>query len=150
MLARLKLWRLDFLERRLDREGRKIARRAKKEKNHKLEQEWYGCAQWDYYDLRWTRREIVTRDLIRQASSLLLPTPSRSDKARWDDSGVNYGHDVTLTTEAMNELRAAIRQEKRARRETFESYVKTIGGLLTIGTGLVGALIGLLTIWKHK
>jgi hypothetical protein len=151
MFVRFKLWKVGFHEWQLDREGRKIARRAKKEKNSRLEEEWYGARRWDYEDLAWTRREILTRDSFRRASNLLLPTPSHSDKTRWDENAVNYGYSAILTTEAMNELRSAIRQEEKVRRETFESYVKIIGGILTILTGLAGALIGLIAVWKqHK
>ena len=46
--------------------------------------------------------------------------------------------------------RAAIRNEKRARRETVEWWVKIIGGFITIVTGLVGALIGLISVLKHR
>jgi len=50
----------------------------------------------------------------------------------------------------MTEVRATIRKEKRERRESVEWWVKIISGLITIGTGLVGALIGLVAVWKHK
>ena len=50
----------------------------------------------------------------------------------------------------MTELRATIRKEEKERREVFEWWVKVIGGFITIGTGLVGALIGLVSVWKHK
>ncbi len=53
-----------------------------------------------------------------------------------------------LTPEAMTELRAAIRKERRERRETVDSWAKIIGRIITICTGLVGAIIGLVAVWK--
>lgn len=54
---------------------------------------------------------------------------------------------MALTPEAMTELRTTIEKERRERRETVEWWVKMIGGFITIGTGLVGALIGLVAVW---
>ncbi|HYW67936.1 MAG TPA: hypothetical protein VFB10_14665 [Candidatus Dormibacteraeota bacterium] len=150
MFVRFKLWKVGFYEWQLEREWRKIARRAKKEKNPGIEEEWHKARRWEHEELGWTRREIVSRDLMREASNLLLPTPSYADKTKWDESAVNMGFGAILTKEATNELRFAIRQERRARRETIEFYLKVIATVLTIGTGIVGALIGLFAILKHR
>jgi UPF0716 family protein affecting phage T7 exclusion len=50
----------------------------------------------------------------------------------------------------MTELRQAIRRERKERREAFEFWLKAIGGVILVLTGLVGALIGLLSIAKPK
>lgn len=48
----------------------------------------------------------------------------------------------------MMELNTAIRQERRARRDEMEWFEKMGGGLITILTGLVGAVIGLVAVWE--
>ncbi len=53
-----------------------------------------------------------------------------------------------LTPEALTDLRTAIRKEKRDRLEDFGVWIRVVGGGVGILTGLVGALIGLVAIWK--
>ena len=78
--------------------------------------------------------------------------PSIQYKTKWEEADEytdNPGQRV-LTPEAMAELRATIRKERRERREKIEFYIKLMGGIIAIATGLVGALIGLVSTWNHK
>jgi len=54
---------------------------------------------------------------------------------------------MILTAKAMDEVGAAI---WKARRESIEWWVKVSGGFIGMVTGLVGALIGVFTVLKHK
>jgi len=81
---------------------------------------------------------------------ITIRQPQDHDTDTWEaDRPIMAVGDV-LTTEAITELRTAIRKEKRERRETVESWLKIIGGFIGVVTGLVGALIGLVSVWKHK
>ena len=55
-----------------------------------------------------------------------------------------------LTREAITELRAAIRKEDSERGAVAEWWVKVVGGVLGIFTGLIEALIGLVALWHRK
>ncbi len=106
---------------------------------------------YEYEELAWKRKALVSQSLINEADGLHLPRPQYNDKEKWDSNCPEHVERIlALTPEAMTELRTTIRKEKRERRETVEWWVKIIGGLITIGTGLVGALIGLVSVWKHK
>lgn len=73
---------------------------------------------------------------------LLIPMPSKEDeklyyKFDFDD---NYGERNILTTTGFHNIRSAIRNEYKIKREYF-------GFWFTILTGLIGALIGLVSVW---
>ena len=148
---RIEVYKLNRQERKLDAEGERVHKEAKEKKDQRILDEWYETTtSWQYEDIEWSRKKIVSDSLIDEADELHLPRPLRGDTDKWEaDKPVLAVGDV-LTPEAMVELRAVIRKEKRERRETVEWWVKIIGGLITIGTGLVGALIGLVSVWKHR
>lgn len=98
-------------------------------------------------------QENISRDLIEQARKFYLPTPSMGEEDKWVDQeefgdAYHFRHWRVLTPEAFNELRAAIRKEKRQRREVWESWIKVLVAVVTILTGLVGAAIGLASVLK--
>jgi len=103
-----------------------------------------------YEDTEWSRKKIKSDSLIKEADELHLPRPDYGANGKWEENNPPITTGYVLTPEAMVELRAAVRNEKRARRETVEWWVKIIGGFITIVTGLVGALIGLISVWKHR
>ena len=75
--------------------------------------------------------------------SLELPMPDRDNneyyyKFNFDD---DYGDRHILTTAGFHVVRNAIREEKKARREVFGFWFAVI-------TGLIGALIGLVSVIK--
>jgi hypothetical protein len=83
---------------------------------------------------------LHTRYLFAEAHRLVIPTAKFHEKESWEDGPTGARH---LTLAAINELRAAIRTEKKVRRELLLIWVPAIAGL----TGLAGALTGLVSIW---
>ena len=148
---RTALYKLNRREKKLDAEGERVHKEAKEKKDRRIVDEWYGTfASYEYDDIEWSRKRIVSDNLIKEADELHLPRPQYGDKDKWEIDKPPMAVGEALTPEAMVDLRAVIRKEKRERRETVEWWVKIIGGLITIGTGLVGALIGLVSVWKHR
>jgi hypothetical protein len=149
---KIALYKLDRKEKKLDAEGEHVRQKAREKKDQLILDEWYGTyASYEYDDIEWSRKRIVSDSLIREADKLHLPRPQYGEKDKWEeDSKPPMTAGEALTREAMVDLRAVIRKEKREKRETVEWWVKIIGGLITIITGLVGALIGLVSVWKHK
>jgi hypothetical protein len=148
---RIALYKLNRQERKLNAEGERIHKEAREKKDQSIVDEWYGTtAYWQYEEIQWSRKKIPSDALLQEADELHLPRPQYGDKDKWEEDRPQMVTDYVLTPEAMAELRTTIRKEKRERRETVEWWVKIIGGLITIGTGLVGALIGLVSVWKHR
>jgi len=148
------LFKLDSKEKSLDQEWQRKKEESARAKDESILEEWennYGDRV--YGDLRWTRRRTVSAALLREADELLIPRPSFADKTNWEAEEDEYGmprEGLVLNPEAMTELRASIRKEKKEGREVIEWWVKLFGGLVTLLTGLAGALIGLASVWKHK
>jgi len=134
---KIELFKLDRSERELDREHKRKQAESVEKKEPSLLEEW-ECNYGDhvYADIRWTRRKLASDALLREADELHLPRPEYSDKTKWDDEHDEYGmpRGLILNAEAMTELRASIRKEKREKRETVEWWVKLLGGLLPIIT----------------
>jgi hypothetical protein len=147
---RYKLFMLVRQERALDKEWKRKNAEAEERKEPAILEEWensYGDLV--YEDLRWSRNKLVSDELLREADELYLPRPQFDDATKWENKEDYYGMPrpgFVLTAAAMTELRASIRKEKKERREAFEWWIKLFGSL----TGLVGALIGLVSIWRHK
>ena len=81
--------------------------------------------------------EMHTRYLRSEARRLSVPLKTWDGKEFWEEglTGTRY-----LNDEAINQLRAAIRAEKKSRRETVLMWVPVIGalaGLIGVATGLV-------------
>ncbi len=152
---RRKLYRLNRRERKLSKQGEALFEESQKTNDSVLLDNWLDDgAQREYEDISWERKKLVTRSLLNEADLLHLPRPSYGEKDKWqidvrEESTGTVSSEV-LTPEAMLDLRSLIRKEKKETRETVEWWVKIIVGVITIGTGLVGALIGLVSILKHK
>jgi hypothetical protein len=82
---------------------------------------------------------LHTIHLWGQANRLIVPIPAPGDKTAWEDRT----DDLYLTPKGINDLRAAIRAEKKQRREAVLMWVPAISAL----TGLAGAAIGLVAAW---
>jgi len=118
-----------------------------------LLEEWEGKHEWEFEVIDIQIKENLSRDVLDQARELYLPTPNYSDKTKWvpDDDFLHTGARFwILTPETMIELNGGIRRERQARREVIEWWIKVIGGFVTILTGLLGAGIGLVAVWKRK
>lgn len=113
---------------------------------------WYDSVGWEYDSIQWSRRHLISNALHARLDRLHLPRPQYSDATKWGvaDEFSPYEGERVLKREAIVEVRTAIRKEERERREVVDFWLKTIGAVLTIGTGLTGALIGLISIWRHK
>jgi hypothetical protein len=146
-------FKLDRSERKLNKEGKRKQDEARDKKDPALFEDWENnYAYQEYRELQWARNKLESDALLRQADELYLPRPDYNDKTKWRANDDEYYplEGYVLTHEAMAELRATIRKDRKERREEFEWWVKIISGGLTILTGFVGALIGLAAIWKHK
>jgi hypothetical protein len=84
-------------------------------------------------------RSLHTGHLWQEANRLIVPTPPPADETAWDWQQ----DDLRLTDKGINDLRAAIRAEKKLRREVVLMWVPAISAL----TGLAGAAIGLVVTW---
>ncbi|MGJ5175269.1 hypothetical protein ACQR16_10150 [Bradyrhizobium oligotrophicum] len=83
-------------------------------------------------------QQLHSSYLISQARRLFIPAPPLNDKAMWDH---DIGDRVFLSEQGINQLRAAIRVEKKARAEFVLMWVPGLVGIL-------GTLIGLASILK--
>jgi hypothetical protein len=135
---------------KLKREHTRVAKKAKEKRDDGLLEEWEDGHAWEFESIDARIKENLSRDVLDQARDLYLPTPSLNDKTKWvpDDEFSHAGRWWILTPETMIELNGAIRKERQARRELVEWWIKMIGGFVTILTGLVGAGIGLVAVWK--
>ncbi len=149
---RFKAWRgirrLERDHRVLMKEAKEWAAKAREKKDDRIYEEWRAENDWRFELDEWGTKGIITRELLREAERLGLPTPSTADTDKWEED-VPYGLDPALTLQAQHELRLAIRREKLERREVIEWWVKVIGGLIGALTGLVGASIGLVSVFRH-
>lgn len=131
--SRARLWRLHRRQRRLNEQLR----------SNREEIELQDLA----HNLEWVRCEIeiaITDALLTEADKLHISKPSFGDRKKWNLSAPSR----TLSHAGIEDLRSRIRKEKRERQEIIEWWVKVVGGLITILTGLVGALIGLIAILR--
>ena len=77
---------------------------------------------------------------LRLANRMLIPVPEfKTEGGAWMESQ-QTGH-YHLTPQALHDLRATIRAEQKARREGWTVW-------LALGTGIIGALSGLIAIIK--
>lgn len=142
--ARLEMWKYKRERRKLDKEMRRIRVEARQKKDEQIYEDWCAEHTWKFDVNDAAINGIKTDSLVKQAEKFYLAVPDKSDENKWTRDATDS---LVLTPEAMRELGAAIR---RARRESFEWWVKVVGGAIGIVTGLVGALIGLIAVWKRK
>ena len=145
--TRLKIWKLNRQRRKLEKESRRVRAESLAKKDDRIYEDWHAEHRWEFELVDATIKGAISRDLVNEAENLYLPTPDYGAGERWEQQ---LDGSYALTPEAMTELRAAIRKERRERREVIEWWVKVVGGAIGILTGLVGALIGLIAIWKKS
>lgn len=149
---RVKLYRINRAKRELDAIGDRFFRESKERKDETIIDNWYDDHSWEYDSIKWDRKELISNSLLEQADELDLPRPPYADKSKWEEAD-EYSPDagkLVLAPEAMTELLAKIRKEQRERRETAEFWLKALGSVIAILTGLVGTLIGLVSLLKHR
>jgi hypothetical protein len=148
--TRLKNRKLRARRRKLEKEFDGVAKEAKSKKTPGLADEWYTINGWEFDSIDAEIKHNDSRDLMDQAEALYLPTPGPGDKDKWisKDDLNSFENFSVLTPEAMTSLRSAIRVERREKRESVESRAKIVGAVITILTGLVGTVIGLVAVLK--
>jgi hypothetical protein len=132
MQWRWKIWRLERRCRAQEKgTERAIERaRARNAPPHEID-EIIGGSSADV--LRYKIHEALSDYLILEANRLFIPLPDRDKQV----GGLKY----VLTRDAINELRSAIRAEKKARAERFLMWVPGIVGILGAAIGLASILI---------
>jgi len=132
---RWRIWRLDR-QYRADEEG--TAQAVEKATSQQEIDEILGGSDQGVIQRRID--EAHTKYLMSRARRLVVPLPDWNDDRLWSIEA-NTGEHV-LTAAGINELRAAIRAEKKARREAVQSWLPWVGAL----TGIIGALTGLFAV----
>ena len=85
---------------------------------------------------------LTSNYYVRLAHRMLIPVPEfKTEGGHWMESEEHPGR-YHLTPQTLHELRAAIRSEKKARREEWTVWLVLI-------TGILGALSGLVAIIKN-
>jgi hypothetical protein len=141
------LWKIRRDLAKADRRYYRTLRESGKKEDDCTGEPWY--AEWMFANIsaEAEERKAISDGLVSQARQLYLPSPPLDNGENWDSDG---GIPPTryLSERAMTELRSAIRKERMERRAVIEWWFKVVGGAVGILTGLVGALIGLLAVWK--
>ena len=142
---KIKLGKINRQRKKLDKEGERKQAEGQEKKDEFIFENWrdsYGDDAWR--EIEWERQKLVSNYCLREADERHLPRPKYADKTKWEEEDDEYGgrHGLVLTVEAITELRATIRKEKR---EANDGWIR----LLPIITGLIGALIGLVSVLKH-
>ncbi len=101
-----------------------------------------SLAQQHYEFDRWVEL-YKTNYLKSKADSLLVPMPDIQDKIMYETFEFDdlEGPKHILTTKGIYHLKSLIREEQKSKREV-------IGFWFTISTGLIGAIIGLVSVLK--
>ena len=138
-----KLQQLQRSKRRVRKKYKEIYEQANRQKKSRDELEKLRYD--ERFDLEWIDDDIwrlQMQHISQQADKYLLPVPKfDQDSGEWIESDITRGW--RLSPAALAKLRTEIRQERKGRREHWQSW-------LTLLTGFVGALIGLLAMLKSN
>jgi len=129
-------WQRRYLEDEKGTEAAALAAKARGASEEEIEEIWGGS---DGPVLRYRVRRAMSDYLITEADRLLIPIPDTADEKIWE----NAERYPVLTRQGINELRAAIRAERKARVELFVMWMPTVIGLVGALTGLVAVILGL-------
>jgi hypothetical protein len=141
------LWKVRRELAKADRQYYRTLRESGKKEDHCTGEPWYADWMIANISAEAEERKAISNGLVSQARQLYLPVPPLDTGENWD-SGFDNPPTRYLTDKAMTELRSTIRKERMERRAVIEWWFKVVGGAVGILTGLVGALIGLLAVWK--
>jgi hypothetical protein len=137
VLDRLRLYRL---ERRLERVERDYHKRYedRKRKGIGKPEDDYGLQPDWMFDTGFLSEEIenlFTNSLISEARRLRVPVPPRDENEWWTRQ--QYTRGWTLTEEGIARIRAAVRLERKERREAILAWAPLVSAL----TGLIGVVM---------
>lgn len=113
---------------------------ARAKRDGRLEGEAYSIWGFEIDIVDWQIKNTMTRALINEADRLFLPVPDENDPEKWEEDPAT-GKRTFLSPKGIAELRTAIRQEKRERRENIQRWIAIL-------IGLIGALTGLIAVLK--
>lgn len=140
--TRLRL-RRSFMDREVDRERRRIVKNGGNAADLWEDGNW----QFEYQFLEEDEASFHSRQLLRRARELRIPTPSVFNgdvlSADYQRSGVD-GHRYFLSLTGEQKVRAAIREEEKYRSERWARripYITALSGLIGTITGLVALLL---------
>ena len=86
-------------------------------------------------------RQLQDNHLIRRARRYVLPIPPFNRQlGNWEES--DFTGKWQLTAKAFGELRGAVRAERKARRDAWQSHIVGISA----ATGLIGGITGLISV----
>jgi hypothetical protein len=131
---RLWRWRRQYIEDERRTEAAVAAAKARGA-GDQIDEIWGGS---DAPVLRYKVRRAMSDYLIAEADRLLIPLPDKGDEKIWE----NPERYPTLTKEGINQLRAMIRAERKARMELFVMWVPGVVGVLGALIGLASILVG--------
>lgn len=99
---------------------------------------------WDGYRPQFAELDdaissLTTDYYIREANRLMIPAPDHPDEKYWNES--RFSGCYVLTLEGLAKLRSEVRHEKKERFDRAQM-------IFTLSIGLMGALIGLVSLWK--
>lgn len=147
---RYRLWELHRELRELNRKRAEALDKAEKEKGSRLtEEELSGVLaewNWQFDSIEGAIVSARTEQLRKQADALFLDLPPHDDGDKWEPNYAVGAH--VLTNAGVREVTAAIRQAKLERLELWKARAAIIGPVITAVTGLVGALIGLFSMFR--
>ena len=86
------------------------------------------------------------RLLIAQAEKYLIVTPEFDLKDGKNLEMAKTGNRFLYNKATVSGLRDAVRREQKERRERWQSWLTALAGFVAAFTGVIGALIGLLSI----
>jgi hypothetical protein len=132
---RLWRWRKRYIEDERRTEAAVAAAKARGADATEIEEIWGGS---DTHVLRYRVRVAMSDYLIAEADRLLIPLPDKEDKNIWED----VERYPTLTRQGINEVRAAIRADRKARMELFVMWLPGVTGVLGTLVALVAILVG--------
>jgi len=128
-------WQKQYIEDERRTEAAVAAAKARGCEASEIEEIWGGS---DAQVLRYRVRRAMSDYLIAEADRLLIPLPDKEDEKIWE----NIERYPTLTQQGINEVRAEIRAERKARMELFVMWVPGVVGVLGALIGLASILVG--------
>jgi hypothetical protein len=97
----------------------------------------------DASELRYKLRRAMSEYYISKSYRLVIPLPDPSDQTTWGTFDDGHTVDCVLTSAGVNQVRSAIRAERKAR---FEMILMWVPGII----GIMGAAIGLAAVFAGK
>ena len=96
----------------------------------------------EYCQIDFEVDQFISRYLIVKAKSLIIPIPDFRGSKIWKYTNEKTrSRHLILTDKGISELRAAIRKEKRERREPYVIWISLVIGLIAATTGLLAVIL---------